>query len=100
MNSSDNSSWIHTLNLPLIISRADLPTPPVLTPHICRRYSLVLWVKLKGPFSDKATLQLEVPVQIAYRSYADTNLPPPYASREDIELEEESVDVEAPFYCP
>lgn len=100
---SDNS-WTKAFKLPLIIDKAVLPAPSVFTPYISRRYNLVLWIKLEGSYGDKTNLQLEVPVQIAYRRKEGTlggiGLPPPYESWDELQPEDENARMEEPIYSP
>jgi hypothetical protein len=101
---SSSDSWTESLKLPLLIDRAILLAPTVFTPYICRRYNLVLWIKLEGSSSDKTTLQLEVPVQIAYqreeRNVVGVGLPPGYGSWDGLEPEDDDAEMEAPIYSP
>jgi hypothetical protein len=104
LTESPGNSWSGTLKFPLFITKPMLPAPPLFTPFISRRYNLVLWVKLVGIRSGKTTLQLEIPVQIAYQqekaSIGSTELPPSYQGSDAVEPGEDGGAMEVPIYSP
>lgn len=67
--------WTKFEALPISLPNAALLVPTFFTPHVSRRYSLIVQINVSG--YGKASMQLEVPVQIAYRAHAETADPAP-----------------------
>ncbi len=64
MQSTDD--WMIEQELALSIPTRSLLVPTFFTPHLSRRYSLVVQVKLAG--NGKTSVRLEVPVQVVYQN--------------------------------
>lgn len=60
----EDDAWTIEEELALSISTATQLPPTFNTPHLSRRYSLIVQIKVAG--TGKASLQLEVPVQVVY----------------------------------
>ena len=100
---SPDGIWTQTVELPLLLSKLTLPTPPIFTPFLSRRYHLSIKLKLVSRSSGKSSIELELPVQIAYQQYQKTNsnarLSPAYRDKDESSPQREDPADEVPIYC-
>jgi hypothetical protein len=103
-----STTWAEEVELPLMLSGAVLPTPPLFTPYISRRYSLLVQIKVANKTNGKTSVWLEVPVQMVYQckkiGVRPCGLPPPYNCSEGSEHVQQTLEddlaPESPIYVP